>query len=78
MLSKLKHLGSLSQRLSLTSTKCLSTTKAQVAKEEKASIRGLENEPEGPIVKTQVPGPKSKKLIGELSKIQVGLERDCL
>ena len=35
-----------------------------------AKIRGLENEPNGPIVNTPVPGPKSKELSSELSKIQ--------
>ena len=35
------------------------------------SIRGLENEPKEPIINTAVPGPKSKELSSELSKIQV-------
>jgi 4-aminobutyrate aminotransferase/(S)-3-amino-2-methylpropionate transaminase len=34
------------------------------------SIKGLENEPSAPIVNSSVPGPKSKALSAELSKIQ--------
>lgn len=30
-------------------------------------------EPKGPHVKTEIPGPKSKALLKELSKIQVGI-----
>lgn len=35
-----------------------------------ANIRGLEKEPKGPSVNSAVPGPISKQLSGELSKIQ--------
>jgi hypothetical protein len=34
-------------------------------------IIGLDKEPKEPIVKTEIPGPNSKKLIDELGKIQV-------
>ena len=71
MLSKLRHFEGLSRNISLNNTRYLATTKTNVAKAEKNSIRGLENEPSEPIVKTQIPGPKSKKLIGDLSKMQV-------
>jgi hypothetical protein len=36
-----------------------------------AGISGLEKEPQRPIVKSQIPGPKSKKLFDELNTIQV-------
>lgn len=36
-----------------------------------ANIRGLENEPKQPDVKTTIPGPKSKELVSELSKVHV-------
>jgi len=37
-----------------------------------SSIEGLENEPEGPIVKTSaIPGPKSLEMLSDLDKIQV-------
>lgn len=44
----------------------LSTSKCASAR-----ISGLEKEPKSPIVKTQIPGPKSKKLFDELNTIQV-------
>lgn len=34
------------------------------------TIAGLENEPDEPIMGTEIPGPKSKELIGELGKMQ--------
>jgi hypothetical protein len=34
-------------------------------------IRGIENEPKEPLIKTTIPGPKSKELIAELSKMEV-------
>jgi len=39
-----------------------------------ARIAGLDREPKAPIVKTPIPGPKSKKLFDELNTIQV---RSC-
>ena len=37
-----------------------------------SNIEGLENEPEGPIVKTSaIPGPKSLEMSSDLDKIQV-------
>ena len=73
MLSKSSRFGLLARNLSLNNEikVWLSTSKSKVAKKEKSSIRGLENEPNEPIVKTEIPGPNSKKLIGDLSKIQV-------
>ncbi|CAF0914597.1 unnamed protein product [Brachionus calyciflorus] len=43
----------------------LSTTSAQAAQ-----LKGLENEPNEPIIKTNIPGPKSKELISEIGNIQ--------
>ena len=31
----------------------------------------LAGEPQGPVVKTEIPGPRSKELLAELSSIQV-------
>lgn len=36
-----------------------------------AKLKGLENEPDAPIMKTTIPGPKSKELTGQLGNIQV-------
>lgn len=59
MLSKSASKFFLSKNLHL--TKCLSSH----------AIAGLENEPKYPAMKTDsLPGPKSKKLIGDLSKLQ--------
>lgn len=73
MLSKSTRLGILARNVSLTKDlkMCLGTTKTNVTKNENASISGLDNEPKEPITKTQVPGPNSKRLIGDLSKMQV-------
>ena len=35
------------------------------------SIEGLDQEPEAPIVKTPIPGPKSLEMTADLDKIQV-------
>jgi hypothetical protein len=36
-----------------------------------AAAGSLENEPDEPVMRTEIPGPKSKQLIGDLSKLQV-------
>jgi hypothetical protein len=44
----------------------------------RASSAVIAGEPEGPTVKTDIPGPKSKQLLNELSAIQVSYDSNFI
>jgi len=47
------------------------STQAKKQKDSWDGISGLENEPNGPIMYTQVPGPKSLEMIKDLDTLHV-------